>query len=250
MTSTRRPATPAELHEYADRLHDYADRAAKTRRALDALQPGFPTSTHDAPPRPSGSVGAYHPERRDLDDLERGSGLPAAGPTVTGRPLLPVDVDVHEAGHLPAGRTTIVERTAGRNDEARRTRERERTLSANIGPLITELYSMGRTWGEDPHKPKIDPRDTDHEWCTNHLRIEACEPREQYKKPDGTYGLREFCRWCNDCKSNYGYTPGIELMELFRDRQGKRLSEAVYRAHHPTALKRGPKSTKRKKGKK
>ena len=173
--------------------------------------------------------------RRQLNDMLPGfkSSTPGAAPTSGGYTPIEYDANGQPLAKVPL---TIVEQLAGRPDPARRALDRITKLTSTIGTDITELYSICHTWGMDPARLEFDTG-TNHEWCINHLRIDVCEPRHH----------GDLCRWCRDIKATYGYTPGTELMELRR--RTPRLSEAIYRAHHPAQLRTGPNhpTTKRKK---
>lgn len=58
----------------------------------------------------------------------------------------------------------------------------------------------------------VDPVD----WCSNHLRVEMCEPRHR----------GDLCRWCYDFKAVHGKMPPMALLGL-RHRYGRVSEEQV-----------------------
>ncbi len=175
--------------------------------------------------------------RRNLNEMLPGfkTSTPGAAPTPNGYP--PIEYD-DNGKPLATITLTIVEQLAGRPDPARNALDRLTKLTSSIGPDAKEILSICRTWGMDPARLEFD-LETETEYCSNHLRIDLFEVR--YRGP--------LCRWCYDIRSEYGYTPGVELMEL-RHRTGKRLTETIYRAHHPAQLRTGPNHPKKKKARK
>lgn len=121
------------------------------------------------------------------------------------------------------------ERVALNTDGARVDLDRVHKLIDRIHIPVTELYSLAREWGFDPHQAKLDLEDTEHDWCTSCLRIGKCEPRDRSR-----YALT--CRWCGDFKASEGRSPSADL--LLAHHEGKRITRAMIEQDHPVGKTR------------
>lgn len=113
-----------------------------------------------------------------------------------------------------------VERLAITPDPARSALRRIEQLVDQLGPQVTELYSLVLTWGYDRHQAQLD-LDEEHEWCESCLRLQRCEPRFRGK----------LCRWCYTFVSEQGRRPSVELLDSHH--RGVRITARMIEADHP-----------------
>lgn len=59
---------------------------------------------------------------------------------------------------------------------------------------------------------RYEATDDDKRWCTNHMRIGACEPRSR----------GDLCRWCDDKRLEWGVRPPVKLLTM------RHLGKTVY----------------------